>query len=135
MNRVKAQAPWVNRWGYSRAVRQGPLIEVGGTTAGTADGTIVGVGDPYAQTKHALSVIIDAIAELGGTPADVLRTRVFLRNIEDWQEAGRAHLEVFGELLPTSSCVGGATLLHPDLLVEIEATAFVTDKHEPASRG
>lgn len=125
MNRVVAKAPWVDKWGYSRAVRQGPLIEVGGTTAGTADGTIVGVGDAYEQTRHALSVVVAAVEELGGTVQDIVRTRVFLKNVDDWQEAGRAHLEVFGETLPTSSCVGGAELLHPDLLVEIEATAFL----------
>ena len=132
MNRVEARAPWVKRWGYSRAVRQGPLIEVGGTTAGAGAGTIVGVGDAYEQTRYALSVVIDAVTELGGDVADIVRTRVFLRDIEDWEAAGRAHLEVFGELLPTSSCVGGATLLHPDLLVEIEATAYLVDHNGQA---
>lgn len=125
MNKVEARAPWVGHWGYSRAVRQGSLIEVGGTTAGTADGAIVGLGDPYAQAKYALSVIVEAVGELGGTAADIVRTRAFLRNIDDWQEVGRAHLEVFGHLLPTSTCVGGLVFLHPDLLVEIEATAFL----------
>jgi enamine deaminase RidA (YjgF/YER057c/UK114 family) len=125
VKRIEARAPWVTRWGYSRAVRQGPLIEVGGTTAGKADGTIVGVDDLYEQTKYALSVVLDAIADLGGGVEDVVRTRVFLRDIDDWESAGRAHAEVFGEHLPTSSCVGGAKLLHPDLLVEIEATAYV----------
>jgi enamine deaminase RidA (YjgF/YER057c/UK114 family) len=127
VNRIEARAPWVARWGYSRAVRQGPLIEVGGTTAGKADGTIVGVGDLYEQTRYALSTVLDAIVGLGGGVEDVLRTRVFLRDIDDWEAAGRAHVEVFGEHLPTSTCVGGVTMLHPDLLVEIEATAYVGD--------
>jgi enamine deaminase RidA (YjgF/YER057c/UK114 family) len=74
-----------------------------------------------------LSVVLAAVEELGGTKGDVLRTRVFLRHIDDWREAGRAHAELFGEHLPTSTCVGGAEFLHPDLLVEIEATAYVQD--------
>jgi enamine deaminase RidA (YjgF/YER057c/UK114 family) len=127
VKRVEAKAPWVAEWAYSRAARIGPLIEVGGTTAGKPDGTIEGPGDLYAQTTYALAVIIAAVEELGGTKADILRTRVFVRNIEDWREAGRAHAEVFGEQLPTSSCVGGLEFLHPELLVEIEATAYVQD--------
>lgn len=125
MNRVEAKAPWVAEWAYSRATRIANLIEVGGTTAGKPDGTVEGPGDLYTQTAYALSVVLAAIEELGGRKEDVLRTRVFLRNIEDWREAGRAHAEVFGEHLPTSSAIGGAQFLNPDLLVEIEATAFV----------
>lgn len=128
MRRVVAKAPWVAEWAYSRATRIGPLIEVGGTTAGKPDGTIEGIGDLYAQTAYALSVVLSAVEELGGTKEDIVRTRVFVRNIEDWREAGRAHAEVFGEHLPTSSCVGGLEFLHPDLLVEIEATAYVADR-------
>lgn len=127
MKRVVATAPWVSEWAYSRATRIGPLIEVGGTTAGKPDGTVEGVGDLYAQTAYALSVVLAAIDELGGSTSDVVRTRIFLRNIEDWREAGRAHVEVFGEQLPTSSAIGGAEFLHPDLLVEVEATAYVQD--------
>jgi enamine deaminase RidA (YjgF/YER057c/UK114 family) len=127
MKRVEARAPWVGKWGYSRAVRKGALIEVGGTTAGNADGTVEGGDDLYAQTKYALSVVVLAIEELGGSVSDVLRTRVFLRDIEHWEAAGRAHLEIFGELLPTSTCVGGVAMLNPAMLVEIEATAMVSD--------
>lgn len=127
MKRVVAKAPWVADWAYSRATRIGPLIEVGGTTAGKPDGTIEGPGDLYAQTAYALSVVLAAVEELGGSKHDVLRTRVFVRNVEDWREAGRAHAEMFGEHLPTSSCVGGLQFLHPDLLVEIEATAYVQE--------
>lgn len=127
MKRVVAKAPWVAEWAYSRATRIGPLIEVGGTTAGRPDGTIEGVDDLYTQTKYALSVVMAAVEELGGTTSDVIRTRVFLRNVEDWREAGRAHAELFGEHLPTSTCVGALEFLHPDLLVEIEATAYVQD--------
>ena len=127
IQRVVARAAWVKDWGYSRAVRRGPLIEVGGTTAGLPDGTVAGVGDLYEQTRHALGVIVQAVEELGGTAADIIRTRVFVREIDDWREAGRAHLEVFGSTLPTSSCVGGLTFLHPSILVEIEATAYLAE--------
>ncbi len=125
MKRVEARAPWVAEWGYSRATRLGPLIEVGGTTAGRPDGMIEGVGDLYVQTKYAFSVVIAAIEELGGSTRDIVRTRVFLRDVDNWRDAGRAHLELFGEHLPTSTCVGGLAFLHPDLLVEVEATAYV----------
>lgn len=125
MKRVVAKAPWVADWGYSRATRVGNLIEVGGTTAGKPDGTIEGTGDLYAQTAYALSVILAAVEELGGTKEDIVRTRVFLRDIDDWREAGRAHVEMFGEHLPTSSAVGGLEFLSPDILVEIEATAYL----------
>ena len=90
--------------------------------------SIEGIGDLYTQTAYALSVILAAVEELGGSKADILRTRVFVRNIADWREAGRAHAEMFGHHLPTSSCVGGLEFLHPDLLVEIEATAYVQDQ-------
>lgn len=128
MKRVVAKAPWVADWGYSRATRIGPLIEVGGTTAGKPDGSIEGPGDLYAQTAYALSVVLAAVEELGGRKEDVLRTRVFLRNIEDWREAGRAHAEMFGEHLPTSTAVGAIEFLNPDLLVEVEATAYIQDQ-------
>ncbi len=127
MKRVVARAPWVADWAYSRATRIGPLIEVGGTTAGKPDGTVAGPGDLYEQTAYALSVVLGAIEELGGSKEDVIRTRVFIRDIEQWREAGRAHAELFGEHLPTSTCVGGLEFLNPDLLVEIEATAYVQD--------
>jgi enamine deaminase RidA (YjgF/YER057c/UK114 family) len=105
----------------------GALIEVAGTTAGKADGTVEGGDDLYAQTKYALSVVVRAIEELGGSVNDVLRTRVFLRDIEDWEAVGLAHLEIFGEHLPASTCIGGVAMLNPALLVEIEATALVRE--------
>lgn len=129
MERVEAKAPWVAEWGYSRAVRSGSLIEVGGTTAALASGEIVGEGDLYAQTAHVLRAVMTSVEELGGTVQDVVRTRVFLRHIDDWHEAGRAHLEVFGIQLPASSCIGGAEFLDARLLVEVELTAVVAE-HE-----
>lgn len=128
MRKVVAKSPWVDDWAYSRATRIGPLIEVGGTTAGKPDGTVEGIGDLYAQTVYALSVVVAAVEELGGSKSDILRTRVFLRDVADWREAGRAHAELFGDHLPTSTGVGALEFLNPDLLVEIEATAYVQDQ-------
>lgn len=123
--KVVAKAPWARSWGYSRAVRRGNLIEVSGTTAVDEQGNVVGVGDLFRQTEHALATIVAAVEQLGGSGEDVVRTRLFLREIDDWQAAGRAHLAVFGDVLPASSAIGGAEFLHADILVEIEATAVL----------
>jgi enamine deaminase RidA (YjgF/YER057c/UK114 family) len=120
-----ARGPWTETWGYARAVRVGTVIEVAGTTAIGADGEVAAIGDPYGQTVVVLEVIERALAGLGASLADVVRTRAFLRNVEDWPEVGRRHAEVFGEITPASSCIGGVELLDPRLLVEIEATAVV----------
>ncbi|HEY5889939.1 MAG TPA: RidA family protein [Acidimicrobiia bacterium] len=111
--------------GYSRAVRVGPLIEVAGTGAATPDGEILFPGDLYRQTQEVLKTIVEAIEQLGGTTADVTRTRVFVTDIDRWKEAGRAHGEVFGDVQPASAFMEVQRLLHPDMLVEIEATAYV----------
>jgi len=123
---VPAERGWETRWGYSRAVRTGAVIEVSGTSSMTPGGSVFGVGDPYAQARYVLEVIRGAIAHLGGSLEDVVRTRVFVVDIDDWPEVGRAHAEFFGELKPASSCLGGITLMSPELLVEIEATAVVS---------
>lgn len=123
--RVPTQAPWVSEYGYSRAVRIGGRIEVSGTTAIDADGSPVAPGDAYEQARYALGIIGRVLDDLGASFADVVRTRVFLRNVADWREVGRAHRETFGDTLPASSCVGGCDLLLPELLVEIEAVAVV----------
>jgi enamine deaminase RidA (YjgF/YER057c/UK114 family) len=91
----------------------------------TPAGIVFGIGDPYAQTRYILDVIRDALHALEADLEHVVRTRVFVVHIEDWQEVGRAHAEVFGATKPASSCVGGAVLMSPDLLVEIEATAIL----------
>ena len=121
---VPSNRVW-SRVGYARAVRVGPLIEVAGTSAATADGSILHPGDLYAQTREALRTIREAIEELDGTLEDVVRTRVFLTDISRWEEAGRAHGEAFGDIQPASAFIGTSELLHPDMLVEIEATAYV----------
>lgn len=111
--------------GYSRAIRAGNVIEVAGTTASGPGGAIIAPGDLYEQTKYVIGVIKDAVEQLGGTVEDIVRTRVFLTDISRWEEAGRAHGEVFGEIQPASAFVGVKDLLHPDLLIEVEATAIV----------
>lgn len=111
--------------GYARAVRVGDLIEVAGTSSSGPDGQILYAGDLYAQTSYVCSTILDAVRELGGSPADVVRTRVFVTDISRWEEGGRAHFEAFGASPPASAFYEVSALLHPDLMVEIEATAIV----------
>jgi enamine deaminase RidA (YjgF/YER057c/UK114 family) len=123
--KIEAVSPWSEGWGYSRAVRCGSIIEIGGTTAAGADGHITGVNDPYEQARYVISTIIQYIEQLGGTVSNIVRTRVFLRNIDDWREVGRAHVELLGSVTPASSCLGGLDFLSPELLVEIEATAIL----------
>ena len=109
--------------GYSRAVRIGDRILVSGTTAGGPDG-IVGIGDPALQARFILDRIERALGELGATLRDVVRTRIFVRRIEDWEAVARVHGERFGEVRPANTLVQ-ATLVYPDLLVEIEAEAVI----------
>lgn len=111
--------------GYSRAVRVGDLIEVAGTTSSGPGGEILHPGDLYRQARQACDTICKAIRDLGGTSSDVVRTRVFVTDISRWEEAGRAHYEAFGAAPPASAFYEVKALLHPDLLIEIEATAIV----------
>ncbi len=131
---VVAHGPWAKGFGYARAVRVGNTVEVSGTVAIAPDGTVLHPDDPYGQTKAAIEIILEALAELGAQPADVVRTRVFLRDIDHWRESGRAHAEVFGEILPVSTCVGSNQFLLPELLVEIEATAILSSGERAAGR-
>ena len=119
---VPSNRPW-DPVGYSRAVRVGNLIEVAGTTAGAPDGSVIAPDDMYGQTKACLEIIVSALAELGATPEKVIRTRMFLTDISRWEEAGRAHAEVFGEIKPASTMVEVSGFLDPGYLIEIEATA------------
>lgn len=125
MERVPAGRIWGETVGYSRAVRVGDLIEVAGTAASGPDGQIVAPGDMYGQARYCLEEIREAIVTLGGGIEHVVRTRVYLTDVTRWEEAGRAHGEVFGGIRPASAFLGVSELLAPGLLIEIEATAIV----------
>ncbi len=110
--------------GYSRAVREGVHVHVAGTAAIYPDG-VEPPADAYAQAKRCLEIVVAALAEVGAKPADVVRTRVYLLNADDWEEVGRAHGEVFADVLPVTAFIVVAGLLDPRWLVEIEAEAIV----------
>ena len=122
--RIASGSPWEQRVGYSRVVRVGPHVAVSGTT-GTDEKGVVAGPDAYSQARAALARIVQALAAAGARPQDVVRTRMFVTDIANWDEVGKAHAEVFGDIRPAATMVEVRRLITPEVVVEIEADAVI----------
>jgi enamine deaminase RidA (YjgF/YER057c/UK114 family) len=124
---VTSGTPWEDKIGYSRAVRIGKLIEVSGTAAIDRE-KIIAPGDPYLQTKFIIQKIEKALEEAGGSLTDVIRTRIYVTNIKDWDAVGRAHGEFFKDIKPVTTMVEVKSLIDPNFVVEVEASAYLKEE-------
>ena len=126
-------APWEKIVGYSRAVRVGPFIAITGCASIGPDGELVGEGDAYGQARRCIEIIAETLARADASLEDVVRTRIYVTDIDRWEEVGKAHAEAFGTIMPATTMVEVSRLIDPRMLVEIEADAIVVDSPDSAS--
>jgi enamine deaminase RidA (YjgF/YER057c/UK114 family) len=123
--KISSSAIWEDSIGYSRAVKVGNIIEVAGTAA-VRNGDVVHTGDPYNQAKYVIKIIEHVLRQLDSGLEDVVRTRIYLKNVSDWEDVGRAHGEFFGTIKPACTMIAVSSMINPEMLVEIEATAIIS---------